>query len=81
MTYREAPATVFQCGRGHPYRGASKTPTAWYCTQAECGCWSGVFDGPEGEIRRVRAVLSEAPVGGAPNPSHRAEGREERDAR
>jgi hypothetical protein len=43
--------------RGHPYQGTSENPTAWYCTCGECKQSSGVFDGPEAEMRRVRAVF------------------------
>ncbi len=59
MTYRLAPAPRFQCGRGHAYTGTNATPEGWYCTYGDCGPWSGVFDGPEGELRRVRAVFDE----------------------
>lgn len=59
MTYRASATLRFQCGRGHAYTGTNAAPEGWFCLHGDCAAGTGVFDGPEGELRRVRAVFDE----------------------
>jgi len=66
MTYRTSQTPRYECGRGHLYVGQFSDPTAWYCTIGQCASASGLFTGPEAEMRRLRVVFD-----GVPKPSAR----------
>lgn len=62
MTYRDPQTRHYECGRGHFHTGTFDHPERFYCLQGKCGQSGPVFSGPEGDLRRLRAVF------GVPSP-------------